>query len=190
VSADEARIPRLPADDAKAAAEGAGVPTYYADLSIFQVLLRHPDLAKVLGDLLTTLLFRGSLDTRLRELVIMRLGWATGSVYEWTQHWRIAAQLGVPEADLVGVRDWQSHAGFDAADRAVLAATDETLTDGAISAATWDACREHIGDDKALLELATAIGLWRMVSSFLRSLAIPLEDGVEPWPPDGKVPPG
>lgn len=42
----------------------------------------------------------------MRELVIMRIGWVTGSVYEWTQHWGVATALGVDQADLLAVRDW------------------------------------------------------------------------------------
>ncbi|MGO9734171.1 MAG: carboxymuconolactone decarboxylase family protein, partial [Mycobacterium sp.] len=41
----EARVPRLPLDEAKAAADEAGVPDYMAELAIFQVLLNHPRLA-------------------------------------------------------------------------------------------------------------------------------------------------
>ncbi len=37
----QARIPPLPLDAAKAAADEAGVPDYLAELSIFQVLLAH-----------------------------------------------------------------------------------------------------------------------------------------------------
>ncbi len=50
----DARIPRLSASDAKAAASNAGVPDYMAELSIFQVLLHHPDLARAVNDLLAT----------------------------------------------------------------------------------------------------------------------------------------
>jgi alkylhydroperoxidase family enzyme len=185
----DARIPRLAAEEARRAAEQAGIPAAMADLSVFQVLLHHPDLARALNDLLTALLWRGRLDPRLRELVIMRLGWSTGSVYEWTQHWLVATSLGVTEADLVGVRDWRTHEGFGAADRAVLAATDETLATGTISDETWSACTEHLDGPEELLELITAIGNWRLFSSLLRSLAVPLEDGVAPWPPDGLRPP-
>ena len=33
----------------------------------------------------------------------MRIGWRQGSVYEWTQHWRVARMLEIPEDDLLGV---------------------------------------------------------------------------------------
>jgi alkylhydroperoxidase family enzyme len=181
----EGRIARLGSEEAKAAAVEAGVPDYYADLSVFQVLLRHRSLARSVADLLTPLLWEGALDVRLRELIIMRLGWTTGSVYEWTQHWRIALSLGVPGDDLLAVRDWRSSERFGPAERAVLAATDETVETGTISDDTWKACEEALGGDGAvLIELVGVIGAWRMVSSLLRSLDVPLEEGVEPWPPD------
>jgi len=184
------RIPLLEPDGAHAAAGAAGVTDAAADLNVFRVWLHHPQLAKWLHDLIMGLLWNGTLDTRLRELVIMRLGWITGSDYEWTQHWNIAtAWLHLDPDDLVAVRDWQASDRFGPAERAILAATDETVERGAISDATWAACAEHVGRDPVvLLEVVGVIGVWRMVSSMLRSLDVPLEDGVESWPPDGRGP--
>ena len=187
---DTPRIPLLEKEVAVEIAEKMELPVQMAELSIFRVLLRNPKVAKQLNDLLITLIFQGQLDARLRELVIMRLGWCTGSVYEWTQHWRVARQLDIPEEDLLAVRDWQGSDRLGDADRAVLAATDEVLADGAISAATWALCEKYVGGPEELIELVVAIGNWRMISSVLRSLQIPLEDGVEPWPPDGVSPTG
>jgi alkylhydroperoxidase family enzyme len=91
----EGRVPRLPLDEAKSAADEAGVPDYMAELAIFQVLLNHPKLASGLNDLLARMLWQGKLDSRLRELAIMRIGWLTACEYEWSQHWRVAQGLGV-----------------------------------------------------------------------------------------------
>jgi len=182
------RVPRLSAEEAKQAAAGVGIPEFMADLSVFQMLLNNPPVAKAVNELLSTLLWHGSLDARLRELIIMRIGWATGSVYEWTQHWRVATQLGVDPDDLLAVRDWRASDRFGAAEQAVLQATDETLESGAISAGTWAECAAAIGDDAQLVELVVAIGNWRLFSALLLSLDVPLEDGVEPWPPDGRRP--
>ena len=185
----EPRIPMLDADEAKKVAVEAGVPEYMADLNIFRVLFKHPKLARAFNDLLGQLLFRNTLDQRLRELLIMRIGWVTGSEYEWGQHWRVGKDFGVPADDLGAVRDWRSHDGWSDADRAVLAATDEILEAGAVSDETWAACVAHVeGGETALLELFMAIGGWRMVSGFLRSLQIPIEPFTESWPPDGAAP--
>ena len=182
------RIPMLSLEDARKAAAQVEIAEQVAELNIFRVLLNHPLLAKRVNDLLMTLLFSGKLDARLRELVIMRLGWATASDYEWTQHWRIATELGLPEEDLLAIRDWRGSDHFSDADRAVLAATDETLDKGAISPETWALCVQHVGGTEELLELTTAIGNWRLISSLLQSLDIPLEEGIASWPPDGRKP--
>ncbi len=183
------RIGMLELEGAKAAAERVGVPEMMAELSVFRVLLRHEKLAARVNGLLHQLLWDGSLDARLRELIIMRIGWSRGSVYEWTQHWRVARMLEISEADLVAVRDWADSDRFDRADRAVLAATDETLGSGAISATTWSEIEETIPNELARLEVVIAIANWSMFAQLLRSLEIPLEDGVDPWPPDGQIPP-
>lgn len=184
------RVPALAATEARAAADEAGVPGYMAELNIFRVLLNRPLLARTVNDLLASMLWHGVLDTRLRELVIMRIGWLTASEYEWTQHWRVAQGLGVATEDLLGVRDWPAHPGFGPAERAVLAAVDDVVRDGAVGAESWAACARELGPDPAvLIELVTAIGAWRMIASILGSLAVPLEDGVAGWPPDGDPPP-
>lgn len=178
----------LEPDAARDAAERVGVPGGMADLSVFRVLLRHEELAARINGLLHQLLWEGVLDARLRELIIMRIGWRQGSGYEWTQHWRVARLLEVPEGDLVAVRDWRRSDRFGPAERAVLAATDETLGAGAISARTWSELEVTVPDERARLEVVVAIANWSMFAQLLRSLEVPLEEGVDPWPPDGAVP--
>ncbi|MDP6978991.1 MAG: carboxymuconolactone decarboxylase family protein [Myxococcota bacterium] len=184
----EPRIPLLSIEESKQAAAKMEVPEAIAELSVFRILLRQPKLAKRVNDLLMTLLIGGALDARLRELIIMRIGWSTGSVYEWTQHWRVALQLGVDEADLLAVRDWTERSHWSDADRVILRATDETLESGAVTAETWAECARHLPSHEEQLELVGAIGTWRMISQILKSLEVPLEDGVAPWPPDGLAP--
>ncbi|MGH9208689.1 MAG: carboxymuconolactone decarboxylase family protein, partial [Acidimicrobiales bacterium] len=184
----DARIAMLDEKAALEVARGTGIPDQLARLHVFRLLLRRASTAKALSDLLLSLLVGEALDPRLRELVIMRVAWVTGSVYEWTQHWAIARHLGVPEGDLVGVRNWEMHDVFRPEDRAVLAAADECLSNGAVDGARLEELKAHLGDD-ATLELLITIGAWTMVSTVLRSTAVPLEEGLSPWPPDGRQPP-
>lgn len=182
-----ARVPMLDVDRAVAVGSEVGVPEQLARLNVFRVLLHRPRLAKGVADTLLSLLFGGDLDPRLRELVIMRIGWATGSTYEWAQHWAIALDVGCTADDLLAVRDWRAHDAFGPVEQAVLGATDACLTGGAVPADVLADLRGHLGDD-AVVELVAAIGAWSLVSTFLRSLDVPLEEGVEPWPPDGRAP--
>ena len=183
-------VDMLSIEDSRKAAEQAGVPVRFADLNVFRTLLLRPAIAKAVADLLLAN-FSSELDHRLRELVIMRLGWETGSVYEWTQHWPIAQdQFGCSADDLLAVRHWRSSSHFGPVERAILEATDETIETGTLSESTFQACAEQLGGAEACLDLVSAIGTWRFISQVLKSLQIPLEDGVAPWPPDGLAPPG
>jgi len=183
------RVALLSMDEAKAVAIDCGIRESMASLNVYRALLNHPRLAKAVDHLLTTLLFNGNkLDVRLRELLIMRIGWVTGSHYEWTQHWHFAELIGISAEDVLAVRDWRTSDRLTAADRAVLAAVDDTLEHGRISTSVWQQCVAQICDPQQLIEMVVAIGNWNTFSQLLRSLEIPLEEGVEPWPPDGKVP--
>ncbi len=53
---------------------------------------------------------------------------------------------------------------------------------------TWQSLRDELDDDGVLFELVVAIGNWQLCSNLLRTLKVPLEDGVQPWPPDGRRP--
>ena len=184
----EARIHLMSHDDALRAAEEVGVPAPMAELNVFRVLLHRPRTAKAMNDLLLSMLFGGALDDRLRELVIMRIGWATGADYEWTQHWSISQDtFGCTADDVLAVKDWTHHDGFGPPERAVLGAVDETLAEGTATEETIATCRELLGEE-ATVELVVAIGAWRAVSQLARSLDIPLETGVDSWPPNGEAP--
>ncbi|MEL0112373.1 MAG: carboxymuconolactone decarboxylase family protein [Rickettsiales bacterium] len=180
------RIPFLSVEEAKRLGKEHGVPSSMAHLNVFRVMLHHPELAAATSNLLATLLYKSNkLDARLRELIIMRLAWRTGSVYEWTQHWRVAAALDIDAESVLAVRDWQNATCLNDADKAVLAATDETLDHGRISDATWEDCCRHIASEAERIELVLAISNWRLFSEMFQSLRIPLEEGVDHWPPDG-----
>lgn len=182
------RVPMLPIDESRRRAEAAGLNSQFADLSVFRILLHNPAVARVIGNTITALMFDDNvLNTRLRELVIMRIGWVTGSEYEWTQHWRVARGLKIPAEDLLAVRDWQNATQLAPADKAVLQATDDTLRHGYIQPETWTECCEHLSSEAERVELVAAIGNWSLIAQLLKSLQVPLEDGVESWPPDGQA---
>ena len=186
----DCRIPFLPVEEAKRLGKEYGVPSLMAHLNVFRVMLNHPELAAAVSNLLATLLYKANkLDLRLRELIIMRIAWRTGSVYEWTQHWRVAEALGIDGESVVAVRDWKDADSLSDADRAVLAATDDTIDSGRISDATWDACCAHLPSEAERIELVLAISNWRLFSEMFQSLRIPLEEGVDHWPPDGLTSP-
>ncbi len=182
------RIQLMDEEAALEVASEVGVPKMLAKLSIFRSVLYQKKYSKALSDLLLCLLSGENLSHRLRELIIMRIGWTTGSVYEWAEHWRIAQFLfEVPPGDILAVRDWEGYSGFDEKDRAALKAVDDTVRFGAISQQVWEELA-GLFDEVTLVELVGAIGTWHMVSFVLRTLDVPLDEGDTPWPPDGVGP--
>jgi len=180
------RVPMLAEEEARVIGKKVGVPSTMSGLNVFRTLSRHPNLAGVIAQQLAMLLYRGNeLDDRLRELIIMRIGWQTGAMYEWTQHWPIALGVGLTEEQILAVRDPENSTCLGAAERSVISATDDVLNNGSITKESWKACAKFLKTHEERLELVAAICNWNTFSILLKSLNIPLEEGTEAWPPDG-----
>jgi len=183
------RIDLVPTAEAQRLGKEFGINEAQAGRSAFRMLAHHPDLVKHVYGLLLMLSQRGKLPARLRELMIMRIGWVTGTDYEWFQHYRIAQEAGVTPDEIVALREWKDAKVFSAPDRAVLAAVDDTIAAGKVSDATWAQCEREIKEPAQLVEMVVMIGNWMLFSMLIKTLGVPLEPGSVAWPPDGKVPP-
>ena len=183
------RIAMLNEDDALRRGRELGIDDYIAKMHLFRVLLNHPPVAREINSTIMALVGPDStLGARLRELIIMRVSWVSSSVYEWTQHWMASLYLGLTEQELIAVKNWQPAECFNAADRAVLAAVDDTLMYGGITASTWEAIKKALPAVEQQIEVPVCIGNWHMAAQIIASLDIPLEDGFAPWPPNGQGP--
>ena len=179
------RVPMVSPDGACELGEAMGLPARRTQSEAFRVLANNPGVARVAYSQLIQLLENNKFDTRLRELMIMRIAWFTGSVYEWTLHWRVATTAGIPPEDILAVRDWRNSAGLTAADKAILAATDECLAGKSISDAAWAEVAKYVVDPAQQVEFVIAMGNWMTFSLLFRNLRVPLAEGVMVWPPDG-----
>src|ERR1700746_1354141 len=139
-----ARVAMVSLERARELGEAMGMPARRTQSEAFRAVANNPGVARVAYSQLMQLLENNKFDIRLRELMIMRIGWVTGSVYEWTNHWRVATTAGVPPEDILAVRDWKNSERLTPADRAILAATDESLAGKSISDATWAEIAKYI----------------------------------------------
>ena len=179
-------LPLISVDEAKRRGEGAGLRPELASVNAFRCLLNNPKVGGAAGHFLTTLLLEGSLDTRIRELVILRTGWRSGSEYEFCQHVAIARRLKLSEEEILGVRDPESCKSFSELDRTVIKLTDELLQGTEISSATWEKLARAF-DVPQLLELLAVAANWRFFAVFLKAGEVPLDNGVPSWP-EGRAP--
>jgi len=183
------RVEMLSTETSLEMARELGVHEPIAKLNIFRTMFHRPKTAKAISDLILSLLFEAEIEHRLRELIIMRIGWVTGSNYEWAQHWPLAQEIfGCDSEELLALRNWRASELFDERDCAVLTATDELLETGDLCDQSWAQCEAALGRD-ASIDLVAAVGTWQLVSKLARGLRVPLEEGVASWPPDGKASP-
>ena len=183
------RMECVPLAEAVRLGREMGIPEVQAGKNAYRMLAHHPDLVQHLYAFLIMLSKRNKLASRLRELMIMRIGWKTGAEYVWCQHYHIATtQAGVTKEEIVAVRDWQKSNLLGPAERAVLAAVDDTIAHGKISDAVWAECERQLKEPAVLVEMVVAISNWIMFSQVLQSLRVPLETGAVAWPPDGLSP--
>lgn len=118
---------------------------------------------------------RRTLTPYVRELAITRAGFVAGSQFVFSQHCKAARAAGIPEEKLSAIPAWSTSA-FDAADRAVLAYTDElVLQDGRVQDATFAALKEHLADE-AILELTYAVTMYRLHATVCRALRLEYDD--------------
>jgi alkylhydroperoxidase family enzyme len=183
------RVPMVSLERARELGDAMGMPARRTQSEAFRVVANNPGVARVAFGQLMQLLENNKFDTRLRELMIMRIGWVTGSAYEWTQHWRVATTAGIPPEDILAVRDWRNSKRLTSADQAILTATDECLAGKSISDATWADVAKHVTDPGQQVEFIIAMGNWMSFSMLFRNLRIPLAEGLMVWPPDGLASP-
>jgi len=148
-------------------------------LNIFGMLAHHPKLLKRFNLLGGFLLNKGVVPAREREIVILRIGWRAQSVYEFGQHTIIGKNVGLTDDEIAaiagGERDWS------ATDAALIAMADDLADHDCVSDETWAALRAD-WDEQQIIELIVTAGFYRLVSGFLNSTGVPLDDGVPGWP--------
>ena len=150
-------------------------------LDIFGVLAHHPKLLKRFNLLGGFLLNKGLLPERERELVILRVGWNAQAVYEFGQHTVIGRRCGLTDTEIAALTKAVSVHEWRADDRALIALADDLAADDCVSDATW-AMLAGRWSDAELVELLIVAGFYRLVSGFLNSAGVQLDDGVPGFP--------
>ena len=131
-----------------------------------------------------------TLTARIRELLILRIGWLCRSEYEWAAHAPAGRRAGLTNADFARIvgptpietpTTGRNTTDAERIDIYLLRAVDELHRDDAVSDATWNALAAHF-DTRQLLDILTTIGGYRMVSMALNTFGVQLEPGAERFP--------
>jgi alkylhydroperoxidase family enzyme len=140
-----------------------------------------PEILKHFADGIV-LLYRSptGLDPKLRELAVMRAGWARGSQFVFSPHCKLARDAGVSEAQIQAIPSWPTADCFDPGERAVLAYTDAlVLSGGPVPDAIFIALKDALSDEQ-VLELTYAISLYEIQATMSRALRLEFDDVDDP----------
>ena len=118
---------------------------------------------------------RNDLPAREREIVILRTGYLCKSGYEFTQHTRIGLQSGLTAQEINNIKAG-ADAGWNAADAALIRATDELHNDQFISEAAWIELGKHF-TDKQRMDVVFTTGQYTQVSMILNTFGVQLDAG-------------
>src|SRR6185503_9434516 len=148
--------------------------------AVYRTFAQHPKLyppRQILSEYIRT---KSTLAPRVREMLILRIGWRCRSAYEWAAHAPAGRRAGLTD-DQVKRLARNGYEGWSAADAAIVRAADELFADDTISDGTWKALDEQF-DERQLLDVLITTGGYRMVSMVLNTFGVPAEPNSEPFP--------
>ena len=112
-----------------------------------------------------------TLEPRVRELLILRVAWRTGSGYEWNQHHRMGGDEGLTAAQLAAVAVGSADPVWTPEERALLSAVDEMIDHFEVSDATWNLLAEAFAPAQ-LFELLFVVGGYLALAAVLNSIGL------------------
>lgn len=164
----------LPTDD-ELSPEAREVIAALPPLNVFRAVAALPASLRPFLELGASLLAGQNLTPAERELVILRVAHLTDAGYERHQHEQLAAAVGLDAGQIAATASTDPAAGLDGDGALICAATDEITRDVRLSDATLARIRGRWGDDGAR-ELILTAAYYNMVSRYLESTRVPLEE--------------
>ena len=144
-------------------------------LGIYKALLHNPKLAGTWFQHLNAVRWETTLSGRLREILIIRIGWRLDSAYIMKQHIpKLAEPEGLSAEDCRALCEEEIDARFPQAERAAIRAADE-LTLRAKMTDETAALLKNAYSDRAIVEITVLIGTYNMHARFVAGLDIELE---------------
>jgi len=138
-----------------------------------------PDIFKLSTEIVWGLLAPGrKLAPALRELAILRTAIVGDCKFEYSQHLKVSRMpemVAIPEEKLAAIKSWTTSNKYTAAERALMAATDELIGRNMVEDATFAELKRHLSDEQ-IVELFYVITTYRMHGMMLRALHLEFDN--------------
>ena len=116
-------------------------------INVYKLLLHSPALAACWIDVINAARFKTALDGRLREIVIIRVGYLNRTDYVVKQHVpALALPEGLSEAECAALADWRDSQFFSARERAVLGYADAMTREIVVPDDVFETLRSHFSE--------------------------------------------
>ena len=151
------------------------MPPGMPPLVLFRTMARSPRVfAKLFAG---SLLDKGPLSLRQREIVIDRTTARLGCEYEWGVHVTLFAERAgfTPEHVAATVAGGGAAACWTSDEQALISVVDDFVDHRTIGDKTWAALAAHF-DETQILEVIALVGYYHAISFLCRGLKLPLED--------------
>jgi alkylhydroperoxidase family enzyme len=150
-------------------------------VNINTTLANHPKLQERWNPWAAYIFTESTLPPREREILILRIGWLCRSEYEFGQHTLFGKLAGLTDEEIMRITEGPRAPGWNPFDATLLQAVDELHADAFITDATWNALAKRYNKQQ-LIDVVATIGQYNMVSMFLNTLGVQLDEGVPGFP--------
>lgn len=150
--------------DSVRAGAGAGPATIIPDY--MRTVIKHPEIFRCQMEM-GTVIFKGRIPARERELAVLRCGWLCRAPYEWGEHVGIGKRYGLTDEEIARVTQGSSAAGWTEHEAAILRGVEELIADQAMSDDTWDVLAKS-WDEAQLIEYPMMVGQY-VATAFLQN---------------------
>ena len=140
------------------------------DFNVFRTFARLGPAFPTHTMLVSQLLGTGPLPTGEKELVILRVAWRTGCLYEWAHHIHMAREAGVDE-HMIDEISTEVAAALPPRLQAMVVVADELVAARSATTDTWQRAAGYLSEDE-LLQLCFLVGHYVMVATVINATGI------------------
>jgi alkylhydroperoxidase family enzyme len=145
-------------------------------------MLRHPVLAKAFLTFNNHIATTATISRRIRELLILRIGFLRRSEYEYAQHLILGKRAGLTDEELHRVELGPDAPGWDPVDADLVRAVDELNEHACIQDETWARLAAHF-DTQQMLDIIYTVGCYEVLAMVFNSARLQLESCLSPLEP-------
>lgn len=151
--------------------------------NVFLTLIKKPGLFWPWALFASRLMPFGSLPSKSREKIILRVAWKTRCRYEWAAHVEIAHLVGVPDSEIIGLsvefdaigsKSRNSFSSISDTDKLLYRVCDNTLENLSLNQNDWGRLTQTYTDAQ-IVELFILIGHYEMLAKFLVNTGVRVE---------------